>query len=337
MDTHPVHIGIAYNAFVPTEGRTNETVSESSVAFAARDVMNALNTNCYTAALIALRQSLPAFLKRLNQADIDVLVNLCEGYRGRPQWESHIAGFLEMEQIAFTGNSARTLALCQDKFRTKAVLKAFGLPTASCTLVSEPDQAIDMEFPLIVKPNNEDASLGIYPSSVVTDSKSLYLQVRNILQKYRQPVLVEAFIEGREFNVAVFEDGETVALPVSEIDFSTIPEDQPRICGYESKWFEDHVLYQTTKPVCPAPLSDEETTLLQKTAIAAFKATGCRDYARVDFRMDAMGDIFILEVNPNPDISLNAGFARALAAAGILYPEFWNRLITRTLDRKDFE
>jgi D-alanine-D-alanine ligase len=144
---------------------------------------------------------------------------------------------------------------------------------------------------------------------------------------------VESFVDGREFNVAVMENSGLQALPVSEISFSGLPDSRSRICGYEAKWFEDHILYQNTQPLCPAPISAELERKLQGMALEAFRATGCRDYARVDFRMDKNDQCFILEVNPNPDISLNAGFARALAAEGIPYDTFWSRLIKNTLKR----
>jgi D-alanine-D-alanine ligase len=124
-------------------------------------------------------------------------------------------------------------------------------------------------------------------------------------------------------------------LPVSEIDFSEMPKGAPKICSYEAKWFEDHPLYQKTPPVCPAPVDDELRQKLQDLAVEAFRTMGCRDYARVDFRMDAKGRIFILEVNPNPDISLNAGYARALKAAGIEYAAFWETMLRNALKRRD--
>jgi D-alanine-D-alanine ligase len=196
------------------------------------------------------------------------------------------------------------------------------------------DEPLELKFPLIVKPNSEDASLGIYPDSVVRDEEALRRQVRRCLANYKQPVLVEAFIDGREFNVSVMENGAATPLPVSEIDFSAMPKDMPRVLGYEAKWFEDHPLYQKTPPVCPAPVDDDVRANLQGLAAAAFRTMGCRDYARVDFRMDAKGRPFILEVNPNPDISTNAGYARALKAAGIEYPAFWGAMVRNALERK---
>jgi D-alanine-D-alanine ligase len=327
-------IAIVYNAYEPRPTAAGERVSEESVAEMAQQAHDAVRTIGIAATLVPLQRSLLNFLGRVKEVAPDALINLCEGYYGRPQWESNVAGVFELLGLTFTGNASTTLALCQDKFKAKAVLRAAGLPTAPAQIMRTGDEPLELRFPLIVKPNNEDASLGIYPDSVVRDEESLRRQVRRCLDSYRQAVLVEAFIDGREFNVSVMENGEVTPLPVSEIDYSAMPKGMPRILGYEAKWFEDDPLYQKTPPVCPAEIDAELRGRLQELAAAAFRTMGCRDYARVDFRMDAKGRPFILEVNPNPDISTNAGYARALKAAGIEYAAFWGVMVRNALGRK---
>jgi D-alanine-D-alanine ligase len=327
-------IAIVFNAYEPRPTAAAERLSEESVAEMAQQAHDAVRSIGLAATLVPLQRSLLNFLGRVRELNPDVLINLCEGYYGRPQWESNVAGIFELLGLTFTGNAAKTLALCQDKFKAKAVLRAAGLPTAPAQLMYDGTEALELRFPLIVKPNSEDASLGIYPESVVRDEESLRRQVRRCLDNYRQPVLVEAFIDGREFNVSVMENGAIAPLPVSEIDYSAMPKDMPRILGYEAKWFEDNPLYQKTPPVCPAQVDDETRARLPGLAAAAFRTMGCRDYARVDFRMDTKGRPFILEVNPNPDISTNAGYARALKAAGIEYPAFWGTMVKNALERK---
>jgi D-alanine-D-alanine ligase len=327
-------IAIVYNAYEPRPTAAAERLSEESVAEMAQQAHDAVRSIGLAATLVPLQRSLLNFLGRVQSAAPDALINLCEGYYGRPQWESNVAGIFELLGLTFTGNASKTLAFCQDKFKAKAVLRAAGLPTAPAQVIRTGDEPLELRFPLIVKPNNEDASLGIYPDSVVRDEDSLRRQVRRCLDNYKQPVLVEAFIDGREFNVSVMENGEVRPLPVSEIDFSAMPKDMPRILGYEAKWFEDDPLYQKTPPVCPAAIGDETRSRLQGLAAAAFRTMGCRDYARVDFRMDAKGRPFILEVNPNPDISTNAGYARALQAAGIEYAAFWGTMVRNAIARK---
>lgn len=328
------NVGIAYNDYEPVTGRSEEKISEESLAEVARDVGEAVKKLGYPVTIITLQKSFFYFLRRVKDLNIDVLVNLCEGFYGRPQWESNVAATLELTHLFFTGNKSRTLAVCQDKYMAKAILSSFNLPTAPSQLLSSKDQPLEVRFPVIIKPNAEDASLGIGPNSVVSDSEHLVAQVKRILDLYKQPALVEEYIEGREFNVAVLENKTIQALPVSEIDFSTVPESMPHICSYEAKWLKDHIMYKTTVPICPAPIDDALKEKLQQMAVDAFRAMGCRDYARVDFRMDGAGNIFILEVNPNPDISLDAGYVRALKAAGIEYPRFWKYMLDNALRRK---
>lgn len=328
-------IAIVFNAYEPRPAGSGERLSEESVADMARQAQEAIQSLGYEVTLIPLQRSLLNFLGRLREVNPDALVNLCEGFYGRPQWESNVAGIFELMGLAFTGNASKTLAFCQNKHKAKAVLRSCDLPTAPSRIVFTGEEPFDLKFPVIVKPNQEDASLGIYPESVVRDEEAYRRQVRRVLANYRQPAIVEPYIDGREFNVSVMEDGKVTALPVSEIDFSAMPAGQPRICSYEAKWFEDHPLYEKTPPICPAPVDDELRARLQGLAVDAFRAMECRDYARVDFRMDGRGRVFILEVNPNPDISLNAGYARALGAAGIGYASFWGQMVQNALRRKD--
>ena len=329
----PLNVGIAYNAFEP-DVPVNERRSEEAVGEVAVDVYKTLREAGFNATIFPLRRSVFSFMRRVKSRNVDVLINLCEAFFGKPEWEANVAAVFEMLGIPFTGSGFRTLALCQDKARSKAVLQAHGLPVAPSRLVGSPDEPVDLPFPLFVKPNMEDASLGIYPESVVRDAESLKLQVKRIVETYNQPALVETYIEGREFNVAVLDNGRVHALPVSEIDFSGMPEDTPNICSYTAKWFVDDPLCIHTVPVCPAPVSPELDARLRDTAVAAFRAMDCLDYARIDFRMDGTGRIYVLEVNPNPDTSLDAGYVRALGAAGISYIEFWTGMIENALKRK---
>jgi len=327
-------VGIAFNAYDPLTADKVDRASEESVEQTAREVLTAVTELGYSSFILPLQKSFMHFLQRLMTLNADVLINLCEAFHGRAQLEANIAAALELVGIPFTGNDSRTLALCLNKFKTKAVLKSSGLPTAAAVLADSPDQKIDIAFPLIVKPNTEDASLGIHPDSVVRDEAGLRKQLHHIQDVFSEPALVEAFIEGREFNVAVMDVEKPEALPVSEIDFTGLPEGQPTICSYAAKWLTDDVLFQSTPPICPAKIDDALRTKLQEIAVNAFLACECRDYARVDFRVDKKGRPFILEVNPNPDISLNAGYARALQAAGVEYKAFWKQMIEKARRRR---
>ena len=334
MKNKGILVGIAFNEYDPLTARKVDRPSEESVEQTAKEVLTAVTELGYAAFIISLQKSFMNFLQRLKALNADVVINLCEAFLGYPQLEANVAAAFELLGVSFTGNDSRTLALCLNKFKTKAVLKSSGLPTAPALLIDAPDRKVDLPFPLIVKPNTEDASLGIHPDSVVHDGDALGRQVKKLLELFNEPVIIESFIEGREFNVAVLDLDKPEALPVSEIDFSALPEGQAAICSYEAKWHPEHILFQTTPPVCPALIDDALRTKLQELAVKAFLACECRDYARVDFRVDKKGRPFILEVNPNPDVSLNAGFARGLHAAGIEYKVFWQKLIEKSKARK---
>jgi D-alanine-D-alanine ligase len=129
-------------------------------------------------------------------------------------------------------------------------------------------------------------------------------------------------------------NGKVGVLPISEIDYSEVPEGIPKICGYEAKWVTESPEYQKTKPICPAPLEWVMKKRVEHIAVKVFKLFGCRDYARVDMRIDRNGKIYVLEVNPNPDISLQAGMTRAIKVQGMTYTEFIGGLLDRALQRK---
>jgi D-alanine-D-alanine ligase len=326
-------VGVVYEVFVPNPKAERKELSEETVEEMAREVYEAVLELGYPTVLIPVKESFPGFLRRIHEVKPDVVINLCESFNGTTYMESNVAGIYELLRMAFTGNAMRALSLCQDKFKAKAVLASQGLTTPACRLIHAADESVDLKFPVIAKPNSEDASMGVTPRSVAQDAASLQALIRSILARFAPPILVEEYIDGREFNVAVIEGDEPRALPVSEIDFTAMPKDLPRIISYEAKWFEDHELYIKTPPICPAPIDDDLRRRLQDCAVQAFLAMGCRDYARVDFRMDRRGRLFILEVNPNPDISHNAGYARALKAAGIEYGQFWKQIIHNALHR----
>ena len=334
MKSSETTVGIVYNAYVSIPGRAAERASEESIEQAAQEAYSAVSELGYRVHLLPLHDNIINLFYDAQRLKVDVFINLCEAFRGLPQLEANVAAFFELVGFPFTGNSCRTLALCQDKFKTKSILKSSGLPVPNGQLIHSSEQLLKLPLPVIVKPNNEDASIGVHPDSVIRNGGNPAKQIEKIIRIYNQPALVEEYIDGREFNVAILDGEKVEALPVSEIDFSKMSENSPRIVGYEAKWYENHTLFRRTPPICPAQIDETMREKLQQTALSAFAAVGGRDYARVDFRMNGGGEIFILEVNPNPDTSLSAGYPRALSAAGIEYRDFWQRMIENALRRK---
>jgi len=250
--------------------------------------------------------------------------------------EMNIPALLDLMQIPYTGSPPLTLGLCQNKGRVKDILLSWSIQTPRYQIYHRPlAQRKEIAYPLIVKPLHEDGSLGITRDSVVLDDQALRRQIRYILDTYRQPALVEEFIDGRELNVGLIEfNGKVEALPVSEIDYSSLPEDLPRICGYEAKWVPESLEYQRSKPVCPAHVESGLRKKLESTAIRVYQLFECRDYARVDMRVDREGNVHVIEVNPNPDISPQSGMARAIKAKGLTYADFVKGLVEKALERR---
>lgn len=320
-----MRIGILFNAFnARLQGADKEAVSELAVESAAEQAMQALRADGQRVVLLPASESVAGLVERIRRARVDVVVNLCEGFRGKPKLEAQAAGLLEMMELRFTGCGSRTLALCQNKYQTNALLAARGMQVPRGWLAqSIRDLPRATPFPLIVKPNAEDASRGIYPESVVKTRSALNVRIAHVVEHYGGPALVEEFVDGREFNVSVIQAPEARALPVSEIKFRDLTKDQPRIVGYPAKWDASHPSFSQTPAICPARLPNNLAEKLKSLALRAFGELDLRGYGRVDFRTDARGQPVIIEVNPNPDTNRDAGLMLALQAADIPVSQFW--------------
>ncbi len=283
----------------------------------------------------------------------DVVFNLCESIGGDNRFEPLVPLLLDREGIAYTGSGPLTLSISLHKHKAKDVLRANGVPTPEYRLATTSDVSDffvapggagdDMAFPLIVKPAREDASVGISSASVVHDRAALASRVTHVLSHYRQPALVEQYIEGREIYVSMLGASAPGAapqiFPFYEIDFSLMPADRPRIVSFEGKWVEGSEEFVGTKPMPCADLTDEERARITAVAHRAFEAMEIRDYARLDIRLATSGPDagtpFVIDVNPNCDLSDEAGgYAKAARAAGLGYDEVVRRIVDLGLSRR---
>jgi len=308
---------------------TTDTIGPDSVLSRLHAVQQALASLDYPVQTLEAQGDLPSLLEKIRLAGPQVIFNLCEEFLGQTQLEMHLAALLELLDIPFTGSGAFVLGLSQDKGKTKSILAHEGIPTPAFR-VWEPgrdDQLSGLKFPLIIKPLREDGSLGIGLDAFIQEENALRQQVQKIHQSYKQPVLVEEYIEGRELNVSILGNEEPQVLPISEIDFSTMPPGLPRICSYTAKWVEGSQEFANTIPRCPAPLSPLFEKKIKEIALRTYRIIGCRDYARVDIRLSPRGIPYVLEVNANPDISPDAGMPRSAKTAGFSYPEFLAKII----------
>ena len=251
----------------------------------------------------------------------DLVFNLCEGVRGVAHWEDHVVATLEFAGIAYTGCGPWTTAACRRKAVANTLLERAGLPVPRWTIAQG---KIDDEFPLpaIVKPAAEDASAGLDRQSVVADRKSLKARIAAMTEQFDE-VLVQQYIAGREFNVGIVGDR---TLPLAEIDFSDMPAGTWPILTYAAKWQTGSPEDLGSRPVCPAQISQRFADRLSRLAEAAWRTMQGKSYGRVDIRVDDAGKPWILEVNPNPDLTDEAGLSRMAKAAGWDYSELIRRI-----------
>lgn len=308
--------------------------SRAEVAVVAASVATALSEAGHESHLVAVDGDLPALRARLLELDVDCAFNLCESLAGDARLESSVPLVLELMGIPFTGSPPEVLSFALRKDRVKQRLEAAGISTPAACVMARPDDPCDLGFPLIVKPVREDGSVGITWDSVVRTPDELSRVVAAVTARFRQPCLVEEFIDGRELNVAMLGHPTPRVLPLSEIDFAGLPEGAPRIVSYDAKWATGSVDDLGTVPVLHPQLPGAVAARVRRVAADAFRAVGVRDYGRVDVRLSAAGQPYVVDVNPNCDLSPHAGLARAAAGVGIDYPALCGLLVRYALRRR---
>ncbi len=309
-----------------------ESAAELGVLEEVKAVSRALADLNYQGQLVALRPPLSAVRKAIRALRADVVFNLFEGFDGSPETEAEIADMLTEFKLPFTGCPPEALRTALDKSRTKKLFQEAGIPTPDFQVLNPATlKEFHLHFPCIVKPIADDASHGLSEDSVVHDLPSLEKQLSKICQLFGNKALVEEFIDGREFNTTVIGYRRLTIPAISEIVY-TLPPDRPRLLTFESKWKEDSLYYKNTRNICPGPITITEHARISRMAKAAFRFTGCKGYARVDFRQNRQGQFMVLEINPNPDITPGAGASLQIAAAGLSYTRFIEKVIRIALD-----
>ena len=273
----------------------------------------------------------------LRAADPVLVFNLAESFDGKSALESNVAALLNLIGLRYTGSSPAALLMAGDKSLTKKVLSFHQILTPQFATVYRGalDHVGDLTFPLIVKPPQEDASLGITSKSVVRDIRELLGTMDALQREFQSPVLVEEFVEGREFYVGVLGNVTPVALPVIELDFSAFPADRPRVASWEAKWGEGGTggagetgeEFAGTRSIFPADVPAELLARMQAVAVESFNALRLRDYGRVDLRVTPAEEIFVIEVNPNCYLEQEGEFSRAAAESGITHAALIARIV----------
>ena len=302
------------------------------------------------------------FPEKLRDARPDIVFNIAEGSNGVNR-EAHVPAICEFFGIPYSASDPFTLSLCLDKARTKEVLAFHGVPTARFAVVGRRAATGDWtrngkergasnsvasrqspvaRFPVFVKPIHEGSSKGITEANYCETPERLHAQVEFLLERYQQPVLIEEYLPGAEFTCAVLGNGdETRVLPIVGMNFEALPHGALPVYGFEAKWIWD----RPEKPLeifeCPARITEELRSTIEDVVLRAYRVLGCRDWSRIDVRLDASGKPNVVEVNPLPGIlpnpADNSCFPKAARAAGMSYDELIQACLVHAAERQGIE
>jgi D-alanine-D-alanine ligase len=268
-------------------------------------------------------------LKQLPGLDVDIVFNICEGFRGRNR-ESEVPVILEMHKIPFVGADGLTLAVTLDKVVAKKCFVADGVPTAKFFRAYQGDDLKKLNtigFPLMVKTSQEGTSKGLTSASRVQNFSELKKQVEIINTVYKQPALVEEFISGTEFTVPVLGNKNPQAMPVVQYCMNGSLNLGDQFYTYQ------HVVEKSVEYLCPAKIPASFAKKLKEIAIEAYKSVDCRDFGRVDFRVDKNGNPYVLEINPLPNLSEEEVFGLFPKVIGSTYAKVVNQIVEFALER----
>jgi len=274
----------------------------------------------------------------LKETRPDIVFNVAEGAFGVSR-EAQIPAMLELLRIPYTGSDPLTLATCLDKSRAKEILAYNGIPTPGFKVLSYVNgNANGLRYPMIVKPLFEGSSKGIFNDSIVRCTKELKGKVQWVIDTYGQPALVERFVDGREFTVAMIGNGDGIrVLPIVEIKFDALPNGAEPIYSYEAKWVWDRDENPLKIFQCPADVDETMRGRIEEICIRAYKVLRCRDWCRIDVRLDREGNPYVLELNPLPGIlprpESNSCFPKAARAAGMEYGTLLNTIVEVACER----
>jgi len=290
------------------------------------------------------------FPQNLRDARVDIVFNIAEGLRGVNR-EAHVPAICEFYGVPYSASDPFTLSLCLDKARTKEVLAYHRVPTAAFSVGresapmaanSQRSVPIPSRFPVFVKPIHEGSSKGITEANYCRNQDELHAQVEFLLERYRQPVLIEEYLPGAEFTCAVLGNGDAArVLPIVGMNFEALPAGALPVYGFEAKWIWDRPEQPLEIFQCPARIDEELQRTIEHVVLRAYHVLGCRDWSRIDVRLDAAGKPNVVEVNPLPGIlpnpADNSCFPKAARAAGMSYDELIQACLFHAAERQGVE
>jgi len=318
-----MRIGFTFNSLPESDSRykTDKYVEfdDISVITAIKNVLESAGHE-----VILIEADKNAY-EKLKNSNLDFVYNIGECLFGESR-RCQIPSMLEMLGISYTGSGVLTQAITLDKARAKELMSYYGIPTPKFQLFRAGDEPLNpnLNFPLFVKPNAEGSSKGITRKSLVKNENELRGRIKFIIDRYHQPALVEEYIDGREFTVALLGNPPKV-LPIVEVDFNNVPNNLPKFDCYEVKWFWDSPSNEVESVICPARIDKKIEDSIKKIALYTFKVLGCVDICRIDMRLDKNGIPNVLDVNVSPglipDPKENSRFPKACYMAGMTYNE----------------
>lgn len=335
---------VTYN--IPSTAIPEDFVCHQGVMDEVRDVTGALDELGYSYQVLGIGQDLKRELSSLAYSEADLVFNLCESISGLSSLQPCFAGYLELLGIPFTGSTAAGITVAIDKRKTKAVLHSMGISTPDSWEAAEILPLVDpslacressLPFPVIVKPACEDGSIGIDQASIAASWDELRAALGRAVRRFGSTnVLVERYIEGREFYVGFLGNTDLKPMPVSEIAFEGLPPGVRPIMSYEAKWVPESIERLKFRRICPAQLASDTAVQIVKVCEAAYKAVGLSGYGRIDIRWEAAtGELHVLDVNANPDITDGQGLPFTAEYVGLPYPQLIEAIIGYALERKD--
>jgi D-alanine-D-alanine ligase len=298
-------------------------------------IVKALRSEGFRARKLNLHDDLKRLHRIVTRNRPDVVFNIVEILFDDAGLESAVAGLFDLYRIPYTGASAFSLSLCRRKDLTKQILLQNGIATPNFRLLDQSslEKGHGLRYPVIVKPARNDGSYGVESFSVVYDYNQLVQRLEAAFDSFLPPVLVEEFLEGKELHVSVLGNRPPEVLPISEFDFSELPDSHPPLITYDVKWNPLAQAYHQVHSLCPAQISKREEKAIREVALRTFTVTSCRDYARIDMRLDENGVPHVLEVNPNPDLTESVSFMESAEEAGLSFSQTLRRIVEYALGR----
>ncbi|MDH3291218.1 MAG: ATP-grasp domain-containing protein [Gemmatimonadota bacterium] len=300
-------------------------------------VARALRREGYRARLYNVREDLGRLERLLRRNPPDVIFNLIEHFHDDAELEPSVAALFDLHEVAYTGAAPFALSFCHKKGLTKQLLLQNGVPTPRFVAVKEPrlPKRSKLKYPVIVKPAREDASSGVERESVVFDEEQLQARLQYVYDEYGIPILVEEFIDGEELHVPILGNDPPEVLPPIAWDFTGLPEGYPHIITFAAKWNPLSEAYHRVHSVCPPDLPKRMLRKVEEVSLQAYEVTGCRDYARVDVRIGKDGNAYVLEINPNPDLTEGVSYMESAEVAGHTFAEILAMIVDMALERKE--